>query len=50
MQQAIGRGPSIGQPVAKAALDMAVHDLCAWAAVAGVDVLEQPISADPRHR
>lgn len=32
MQHAIGRGPSTGQPVAKAALDMAVHDLCARAA------------------
>lgn len=32
MQRAIGRGPSTGQPVAKAALDMAVHDLCARAA------------------
>jgi L-alanine-DL-glutamate epimerase-like enolase superfamily enzyme len=31
MHQAIGRGPSTGQPVAKAALDMAVHDLCARA-------------------
>jgi muconate cycloisomerase len=31
MHQAIGRGPSPGQPVAKAALDMAVHDLCARA-------------------
>ncbi len=31
MQQAIGRGPSTGQPVAKAAVDMAVHDLCARA-------------------
>lgn len=29
MQRAIGRGPSTGQPVAKAALDMALHDLCA---------------------
>jgi muconate cycloisomerase len=29
LRQAIGRGPSTGQPVAKAALDMAVHDLCA---------------------
>ena len=29
---AIGRGPSTGQPVAKAAVDMAVHDLCARAA------------------
>jgi muconate cycloisomerase len=28
----IGRGPSPGQPVAKAAVDMAVHDLCARAA------------------
>lgn len=32
MQSVIGRGPSTGQPVAKAALDMAVHDLCARAA------------------
>lgn len=32
LHQAIGRGPSAGQPVAKAALDMAVHDLCARAA------------------
>lgn len=32
MHRAIGRGPSTGQPVAKAALDMAVHDLCARAA------------------
>jgi muconate cycloisomerase len=31
MHQAIGRGPSPGQPVAKAALDMALHDLCARA-------------------
>ena len=29
MHQAIGRGPSPGMPVAKAALDMALHDLCA---------------------
>src|SRR5579883_1380513 len=29
MQSAIGRGPSTGQPVARAALDMALHDLCA---------------------
>jgi L-alanine-DL-glutamate epimerase-like enolase superfamily enzyme len=29
MQGAIGRGPSIGFPIAKAAIDMAVHDLCA---------------------
>lgn len=29
MHRAIGRGPSTGQPVAKAALDMAIHDLCA---------------------
>ncbi len=28
----IGRGPSPGQPVAKAAVDIAVHDLCARAA------------------
>lgn len=32
MHAAIGRGPSTGQPVAKAAVDMAVHDLCARAA------------------
>jgi muconate cycloisomerase len=32
MHAAIGRGPSTGQPVAKAALDMALHDLCARAA------------------
>lgn len=32
MHAAIGRGPSIGQPVAKAAVDLAVHDLCARAA------------------
>lgn len=32
MQAAVGRGPSTGQPVAKAAVDMAVHDLCARAA------------------
>jgi L-alanine-DL-glutamate epimerase-like enolase superfamily enzyme len=32
MQAAIGRGPSTGQPIAKAALDLAVHDLCARAA------------------
>lgn len=25
----IGRGPSTGQPIAKAALDLAIHDLCA---------------------
>lgn len=31
MHAAIGRGPSTGQPVAKAALDMAVHDLAARA-------------------
>jgi L-alanine-DL-glutamate epimerase-like enolase superfamily enzyme len=29
MHSAIGRGPSTGFPIAKAALDMAVHDLCA---------------------
>lgn len=29
MQRAIGRGPSTGQPIARAALDMALHDLCA---------------------
>jgi len=32
MHGAIGRGPSTGLPVAKAAVDMAVHDLCARAA------------------
>ncbi len=32
MHQAIGRGPSTGQPIAKAAVDMAIHDLCAHAA------------------
>ncbi|MBI3958634.1 MAG: hypothetical protein HY328_07480 [Chloroflexi bacterium] len=29
MQRAIGRGPSMGQPIARAALDMALHDLLA---------------------
>lgn len=29
MHSAIGRGPSTGMPVAKAAIDMALHDLCA---------------------
>jgi muconate cycloisomerase len=32
MQHAIGRGPSTGFPIAKAAVDMAVHDLCARSA------------------
>jgi L-alanine-DL-glutamate epimerase-like enolase superfamily enzyme len=32
LQRTIGRGPSPGQPIAKAALDMAIHDLCARAA------------------
>ena len=32
MFRTIGRGPSPGQPIAKCALDMAVHDLCARAA------------------
>lgn len=32
MFQAVGRGPSTGQPIAKAALDLALHDLCARAA------------------
>lgn len=32
MHGAVGRGPSTGQPVAKAAVDMAVHDLCARSA------------------
>jgi L-alanine-DL-glutamate epimerase-like enolase superfamily enzyme len=29
MHSVIGRGPSTGLPIAKAAIDMAVHDLCA---------------------
>lgn len=29
MDSVIGRGPSTGQPIAKAALDLAIHDLCA---------------------
>ena len=32
MHQRIGRGPSTGMPQAKAALDIALHDLCARAA------------------
>ncbi len=32
MQHTIGRGPSTGFPIAKAAVDMAVHDLCARSA------------------
>lgn len=32
MFKVIGRGPSTGQPVAKSAIDLAVHDLCARAA------------------
>lgn len=32
MHQAIGRGPSTGMPIAKAVLDIGVHDLCAKAA------------------
>lgn len=32
MHSVIGRGPSTGMPIAKAALDMAVHDLCARSA------------------
>lgn len=32
MHAAIGRGPSTGQPIAKATLDTALHDLCARAA------------------
>ena len=28
MRATIGRGPSTGQPIAKAAIDLAVHDLC----------------------
>ena len=29
MQRTLGRGPSLGQPIARAALDMALHDLLA---------------------
>src|SRR5262245_33480918 len=32
MRRAIGLGPSTGQPIAKAALDVALHDLAARAA------------------
>jgi muconate cycloisomerase len=32
MYKSIGRGPSTGQPIAKAAVDIAIHDLCAKAA------------------
>jgi L-alanine-DL-glutamate epimerase-like enolase superfamily enzyme len=32
MHRAIGRGPSTGMPIAKAAVDMAFHDLCARSA------------------
>jgi L-alanine-DL-glutamate epimerase-like enolase superfamily enzyme len=32
MHAAIGRGPSTGQPIARATIDIAVHDLCARAA------------------
>jgi L-alanine-DL-glutamate epimerase-like enolase superfamily enzyme len=32
MQRTLGRAPSPGQPIARAALDMAIHDLCAKAA------------------
>jgi muconate cycloisomerase len=32
MFKAVGRGPSLGQPIAKAAIDLAVHDLAARAA------------------
>lgn len=32
MHSVVGRGPSTGFPIAKAAVDMAVHDLCARAA------------------
>jgi L-alanine-DL-glutamate epimerase-like enolase superfamily enzyme len=32
MHAVIGRGPSTGQPIAKAAVDLAAHDLCAKAA------------------
>ena len=32
MHGAIGRGPSTGMPIARAAVDMAVHDLCARSA------------------
>jgi L-alanine-DL-glutamate epimerase-like enolase superfamily enzyme len=29
LHRTLGRGPSTGQPIARAALDMAIHDLCA---------------------
>src|SRR5438046_1412684 len=32
LHQTLGRGPSTGQPIARAALDTALHDLCARAA------------------
>lgn len=32
LQRTLGRAPSTGQPIARAALDMAIHDLCAKAA------------------
>lgn len=32
LQRTLGRAPSTGQPIARAALDMAIHDLCARAA------------------
>ncbi|MBI1298278.1 hypothetical protein GC175_25370 [bacterium] len=32
MQRVLGRNPSTGQPIARAALDMAIHDLCARSA------------------
>lgn len=32
LQRTLGRAPSTGQPIARAAVDMAIHDLCARAA------------------
>lgn len=46
MHAAIGRGPSTGQPVAKAAVDIAVHDLCAR--VAGMSLRSFLGGADER--
>ena len=47
MNASIGRGPSTGQPVAKAALDLAVHDLCAR--VAGMSLRAFLGGADERN-
>jgi L-alanine-DL-glutamate epimerase-like enolase superfamily enzyme len=48
MDAAIGRGPSTGAPVAKAALDIAVHDACA--AAAGLTLRGLLGGADQRDR